>query len=407
MQRRTALQLLLACLLGALPVAGCSAGTERTAAPETVPLHESGLRERTPDGEAMVRHATGFTVVPIDQGNNAWLVTVKRPWQGARFALVYALVPRDADAQSQAEIRAQLPADAAVIETPVRSIATFSASFLTPLELLGATGSWVGHDQPSRVYSEWAQQRVEAGQVARLGDRTDVDIERLLALQPDVVMLNEYEPEGPVFARLSAAGLSVLVSGDWLETTALGRAEWIKLFGLLYGRRDEASEYFSRIERDYLQLRSLAASAGERPVVLSNAPYGGVWSVPAGESYSARLFSDAGGDYLWAHTSGTGALHLDLEQVFLQARDAHVWMNPGAWRTLDDGRRQDPRLSAFNAYRSGDVYNFDRRTAAGGGNDFFESGPYRPHVVLADLVRIFHPDLLPDHRLYYYRRVPP
>lgn len=389
---------LLMCTLLGLILCGCDAG----------PADRSRPAAPAPrNNDALVRYATGFD---IQQREGFRLLTVKRPWPGAQRPLRYALLPRnaatagDGRAASHADIR--LPPDAVVIKTPIRSIATFSASFVAPLEILGVSESWLGHDRPERVYAGWARRRVEQGKVARLGEQADADIERLLTVGPDLVMINEYEPAGPLFARLAAAGLPVLVSGDWLEASPLGRAEWIKVFGLLYDRWDRATAVFREVEANYLDLAAIGAAAAERPTVLSNAPFGGTWSVPAGESYTARLFRDAGADYLWANSAGTGALHLDLEQVFVQARQADVWINPGAWRTLADGERQDPRLGAFTAFREGRVFNFDNRTAAGGGNDFFESGPYRPHVVLADLISILHPQLLPDHRLYYYRRVP-
>lgn len=362
-------------------------------------------RLETDPGRTLVRYAEGFDLEPV--GADSWLLTIRQPWPGARGgamprSLVYLLRPRT----SQAGGAVTLPPDAVEIEIPLQSIATLSASFLAPLEMLGGTGTWVGHDQPRRVYAEWARRKVEAEAVARVGDGASVDVERLLSLQPDLVMINEYEPDGPTHARMRSAGLTVLVNGDWLETTPLGRAEWIKVFGALYDRMDDAVKLFSRVEQEYNRLRQRATEVEDRPTVLSNAPYGGIWSLPAGESYTARLFHDAGGDYLWAHTGGTGALHVDLEQVFVHARDADVWINPGAWVTLRDGRRQDARLAAFHAFQQGEVFNFDRRTAEQGGNDYFESGPYRPHVVLADLIRILHPELLPEHELFYYRRVP-
>ncbi len=378
-----------------LLLAACAVASDPSADRASVQAVDSG---------ALVQHASGFD---IEQRDGFWLLTVTRPWLDARSDLQYALLPRQERirGEERSAVAADIPRAATVIRIPVRSIATFSASFLAPLEILDARESWVGHDEPARVYAEWARERVDSGMVARLGDQTDVDVERLLMLQPDLVMINEYEPDGPVSARLAAAGLPVLVNGDWLETSPLGRAEWIKVFGLLYDRWEQALQRFAQIEQSYSELRDLAADTQARPTVLTNAPYGGVWSVPAGGSYTAQLLRDAGADYLWDDSPGTGALHLDLEQVFLRARDADVWINPGAWQTLADAARQDPRLTAFEAYRDERVYNFDRRITAAGGNDYFESGPYRPDLVLADLTHILHPCLLPDHELYYYRRI--
>jgi iron complex transport system substrate-binding protein len=156
----------------------------------------------------------------------------------------------------------------------------------------------------------------------------------------------------------------------------------------------------------YESLKTLASGASKRPKVLVNGPFQGIWSVSGGQSYMARLIKDAGGDYLWADNKGTGALNLSVEAVFERALKADIWLNPvsGAKR-LSDVRVMDPRFSALPVLQKGQVWNNDLRCSPGGGNDYFESAVTNPHLVLSDLIAIFQPELLPNHKFNYYKRL--
>ena len=142
-----------------------------------------------------------------------------------------------------------------------------------------------------------------------------------------------------------------------------------------------------------------------KPTVLLNAPYQGIWWIPGGNSFLARFLKDAGAAYLWADDPSTGSKIIDFEVIYEKALDADYWLHPGQWNSLKEGLAVDERFAQFRAFREGHVYNNNARVNKYGGNDYWESGLTKPDVILADLIKIFHPELVPDHKLVYYKKL--
>lgn len=344
-------------------------------------------------------YATGFSIDATEAGG---VLTVHEPWPGGA-PIRYLLIPRDEGASSRGIAMEEYEA---VIETPIRSIVTLSTTYLPHLASLGLLDTLAAVDRESYVYTDQVRRLLERGSVLEVGNSDALDVERLLAIDPDLVMTSALGPEDPVITALERADIPVVINADWLETSPLGRAEWIRFVAALYDAEDEAEELFQGVTRRYREARRLLAAAQERPTVLLNAPYRGEWAVPAGDSYMAQLVADAGGEYLWSDTEGTGSIFLDLEEVFAVAGEAEYWLNLGfRWRRRADVARSDTRLTQFAAYRSGAMYHYNRRVREDGANDFWESGAGRPDILLRDIGRILHPELMEDHDLYYYRKL--
>lgn len=341
--------------------------------------------------------ATGFTA---HRNGDLTVVTVTRPWQGATGddVLRYVLYPRDTT---------EPDVDGAdlLVGVPIDSIVTMSTTFLPHLTALGALDTLVGVDSIAFAFAPDVHARFDSGEITEVGSGPGVDVEQLLALDPDLIMVNSYGGDWDAQPTLKEAGLPVVVSGDWAENSPLGRAEWLLFTALFYDRFDEGLAVYNRTVRDYRRLQVLASSIQRRPSVLVNAPYQGSWAVPGGESYVAQLIEDAGGDYVWADDESTGALFFDIESVFAEAGDADVWINPGTWTSLEQGAAEDERFTEFASFTNGEVYNYNRRIGPGGGNDYFESGALNPHIVLNDLIWVLHPNLVPDYEPYYYQRL--
>lgn len=327
-------------------------------------------------------------------------VTVENAWPGARPHR-YALYDRSTPAPDSEPF-------AAVVAVPVRRIVSLSSTAIPHIRDLGMIGRIVAVDTGDYIYDEELHRRIAAGQVVEVGSNESLDVERIIATRPDVVVASAIGPDDPTIERLQAASIPVIVLADWRENDPIGRMEWIRLFGALFGRADGAERIVVERTRRYHALAAEVAAvpAEERPAVMVNAPWQGSWPVPAGDSYVARLLSDAGAHYLWADQVGTGSVFLDLEAVMQRAATAEVWVNLNfGWRTKRDVVDADPRLSAFAPYRTGAMYHYIGRVRPWGANDYWESGAARPDIVLADLIRIFHPHLLPDRKLVYYRRI--
>jgi iron complex transport system substrate-binding protein len=351
--------------------------------------------EIAPADRVVNRYARNFT---IEYEARRKRVTVQNPWRNAELALTHLLVPCGDPAPEVVERQT-------VVRIPVERAATTSTTELPHFTALGILDRLAGHDRLDYVWEPEIRQRIEAGQVAEIGDGARLDAEALLALRPDLVLANSIgDPEHDVFGMLDRAGLPYAVDAAWTEATPLGRAEWIKFTAAFFNREAEANRLFDQIAARYEELSEIARGVEERPTVLIGTPFQGTWHVSGGASYQARLIADAGGAYLWAADRTSGSMPLDFESVYAKGLNADVWIHTYGWHTLADALRADERMAHFAAWKSGRVYDNDARVNGHGGNDFWETGSSRPDLVLADLIEIFHPGLI-DHQLVFHRQV--
>lgn len=335
----------------------------------------------------------------IEYFNNYKVITVLNPWRDAdvrfRYVLVQCGTPPPDDT-----------GDALVIEVPVQSIVTMSTTHLPHLKELGLLDRLIGVDSFLYINTPEVRQKIEAGELVEIGGGGQVNVEQAIDLQPDLIMTYGVgNPEFDAHPKLLEAGLTVVLNSEYMETSPLGRAEWIKFTAAFFNREAKATEVYNAIAARYMEMSTKARNVVNKPTVFTGTPYKGTWFVPGGKSYIAQLLADAGATYLWADDPSTGSQPLSFEEVFERARDADFWLNPGMWTSLTEAKAEDERFTRFSAYQKGNVFNNNKRINENGGNDYFESGVTNPDIVLADLIRIFHPELLPDHELYFFRRL--
>ena len=343
-----------------------------------------------------VTYADGFT---IEYFNNYKVVTVAAPWLGAEDSATYLLVQCGTPAPEGFD-------DAVTIELPITSFVSMSTTYLPYLDTFGKLDTLVGVDFGSFAYNPNVREMLDAGELVELGSGSTVNVEAALELDPDVIMTSASgSADFDTHPKLEEVGLTVVLNADYLDMTPLGRAEWGKFIAVFYNEEAQAEALFNDVTTEYEALLELTADVAERPTVFANTPFEGTWYMPGGQSYTAQLFDTAGADYLWSDDESTSTLFLDFESVFDQAAEGDYWLNLGFVFSLADLEASDERFADFTAFQNGTVYNYDLRSNEFGGNDFFESAAANPHLVLADLIKIFHPDLLPDHELVYYRLV--
>jgi iron complex transport system substrate-binding protein len=265
----------------------------------------------------------------------------------------------------------------------------------------------VGVDSITYTNTQAVIDKYDAGNLAAVSPNFgELNTELLIDLQPGLIMAQRFDDTDTVYPALQAAGLPVVLNADFLDTTPLGQAEWGKYISLFFNTEARAQEAFDGVATRYNDLAKLAATAEEQPTVFANTPYQGSWFMPGGESYLAQFFADAGAAYIWADDTSTGSIPLDFETVFDKASDADFWVNAGFfWQKKADALAEDDRFDQFAAFNNGNVYTNNGHVNANGGSDYFETGVANPDLILADLVKIFHPDLLPDHQLYFYRQL--
>lgn len=305
-------------------------------------------------------------------------VTVLEPWPGAQKPISWKLN-----------------------DVPRRVVVT-STTHLPYLELLGVENTLVGFPSTKYISSPKIRQQVADGHITDLGPDGSMNLELLLSLQADVVFAFDMGSESATLDKLAESGITVVYNADFLESTPLGRAEWIRFFGAWFQKMPLADSIFSEIHGTYDSLRSLAATRSHQPSIVSGILYGDTWFMPGGQNGSAQLFADAGGRYLWGSDSTSGWLQISFESVFDRAALADYWIGTGTFQSLVELQQADSRYSAFSPFREKRVYNYHKRIGPNGGYDYFESGYARPDLVLADLIHILHPELLPGYETWYF-----
>ena len=389
----------LACaLLVVAGLAACAQPEETAAAAANPPgcVEEfDAATDYFPD-KSDFEHATG---VSVEYTNNTKLVEIGRPFKDADKGFSVLLV------QCGTEAPDDVTADV-TLEVPVRDVATFSTTQLPSFALLEQTDAIVAHGGLEYASTPEVVEAASEGTVVEVGDQTEPDVEALLAADPDVALLSAGIDGDAHRTAIDAVGVPAVPYADWLEETVLGRAEWLKVIGLLTNSEGRANEEFSKIENAANDVIERAEAIGESSKVVLGAPFEGTWYMPAGDSYVAASLTALGAAYPWAKTEGTGALSLDIESVIDKASDADLWIGAGSVRgSTDDLLAQDERFKAFKALRSGDVYAEDRQVNEGGGNNVFELGAVRPDLVLSDLFKILYPDQAEDIEFTFYGRV--
>ncbi|MCB9460671.1 MAG: ABC transporter substrate-binding protein [Anaerolineaceae bacterium] len=338
----------------------------------------------------------------VEYFNNYKVVTML-PWPGAEEALQYVLVQCGTPAPEGYD-------EAATFEVPVNSMVAMSTSMLPHLDEQGLLDYLVAVDTTLFTSNENVLDLVARGDVAEIGgggSGGEINFELLVSLEPDLVMAQEFYAGGTTLSQLQEAGIPSALNADYADTSPLGQAEWGKYIALFFNTEAQANELFDGVVERYEELATLAADVEERPTVITASPFSGTWYMPGADSTIAQLLADAGADFLWADEPGT-SVPLDIEVVVEVGADAEFWVNANQfWGTTADMLADESRFADFTAVIDGNVWNNNLRMNANGGSDYFESGAAHPDLILADLIAIFHPDLLPDHEFTYYQLLEP
>lgn len=325
-----------------------------------------------------VKHAKGFHFET--EGNDRYLV-VDEPWPNAETPIRYLLDG-----------------------TPKRIVCT-STSHLPFFEMLEMEASVVGFPNLNYISSKVFIQRAAEGLLTDLGPDGSMNMELLLGLDPDAVIAFDMGGESMTLDKIKESGIPVYYNSDFLEQSPLGRAEWIKFFGALLNKEAEADSIFNAIALEYNRLSELTSNVANKPTILSGVVYGDVWFLPGGQNWASTFFKNAGGEYLWATDTTSGWLELSFESVYDNGNNAEFWIGTSTLNTMDEMRGQDERYASFEAFKKSEVYNYNKRIGPNGGYDFFESGYSRPDLVLSDLIKILHPELLPEYETVYFQSI--
>lgn len=255
----------------------------------------------------------------------------------------------------------------------------------------------VGVCRPNRVYNLSAEDRKR---IADIGDDMQPSMEKILLLNPDLVILYTYAQGDPIPAQVEALGIPILYCNEWTETTPLARAEWIRVFGAVFGCSTKADSIYASVKDAYAQL-IVDSIKFKGKSIMSGMSWRGTWYVPAGGTFMGNLFRDAGAQYKYEANPSTSSIPLTMEQAIQDFAQADVWVGCEA-TSLKELEAIDKKHTWFKAFQTGQVYNFRRRALPSGANDFWESGTVHPERILQDLQHILEGDTT---QLYYVEKL--
>ena len=341
-----------------------------------------------------IKHAKGLSIITKQ---NYSIVEVTSPWPNSKKKFLYILKKKNAIIPEEYKNVTQ-------IQVPIKNIVLTSTTHIPSLEMLGEESKLIGFPNLNYISSEKVRNLIDARKIKELGSNQTLNTEVLIDLQPDIIIGYGLDNSNPTLDNLEKNGLKVILNGDWNEQSPLGKVEWIKLFGVLFGKEKQANEIFKSIEKTYYETLKLVEKTKVKPTVFSGSLYEDKWYLPQGESWGAKFITNANGNYLWAKTKGTGSLSLSFEKVYSVAKNADIWFMD-QYTTLEEIKNANPHYSQFKAFKTKNIYSFSKKKGKTGGVIYYELAPNRPDLVLKDLVKIFHPELLPNYQLYFFEKL--
>jgi iron complex transport system substrate-binding protein len=341
--------------------------------------------------------ATGFRLY---QGEGFWEIEVSKGYAGSSETYRYLVLDSGVQVNSASYD--------AVIQLPITQVVLTSTTQVPHLDALGQTDLLVGFPQLDLISSKAARQRIATGKVQDLGAGPSANPELVLDLQPDWIMISTLGEDLRYLEVFKQAGIPALINGEYVEQNPLGRAEWVKFTGVLLGNYAEAAIQFEQIKKDYNEAAKLANSILEKdkPRVLSGVMYQDIWYAPSADSWAAQLLSRAGGNYAFEENAGSGSLQLNYEYVLDQASSAPIWIGAADFTSKAEMGMRETRYQAFAAWQAGELYTYTAKKGETGGLEYFELGYLRPDLILKDLIKILHPQLLPEYQPYFYQKLP-
>jgi iron complex transport system substrate-binding protein len=344
-----------------------------------------------------IEYAKGFEVKKVNKG---YILKVTEPWPKADKTYKYLLKPKNQD------LKTDLDYDY-IVETPIEKIVVTSTTHIPSLDTLGLLNQLIGFPNTSYISTKNARQLIDDGQIKDVGQNQSLNTELLIDLNPEAIVTFAVKGQNKEVESIKKAGIPVLYNADWVESHPLGKAEWIKFFGLLFDKKEQANSIFQGIKEEYQQAKILATKAERKPEVVSGALWKDQWYLPAGESWQAKIIKDANANYLYADKEGSGSLSLSLESVLSQAKNAEFWIAPAQYTSYKEMLEKQPHYAKFKAFQNQNIFSFSSVKGANGGVLYYELAPNRPDLVLKDIINIIHPEVLNDYENHFFKPLDP
>jgi iron complex transport system substrate-binding protein len=344
-----------------------------------------------------IEYAESFKVEIIEDG---YIISLTKPWPGAEHTFRYLLY------RNREALNKNYNFDES-LQIPIKNIIVTSTTHIPSLDTLGVLEKLIGFPNTKYISTDKAVKLVENGYIRDVGQNESLNTELLVELNPDVVVTFAVKGQNKSTESIKNAGIPVLYNSDWVESQPLGKAEWIKFFGLLFDKAELSEHIFEGVKKEYEKAKSLAKEAKDRPSVISGALWKDTWYLPSGESWQSKLIADANAKYLYAETEGTGSLSLSFESVFEKAKSADFWIAPAQYTSYTDMNQQHSHYKKFAPFQNRKIFTFASTLGKNGGVLYYELAPNRPDLVLKDLISILHPELFHDYRPFFFKPLTP
>lgn len=362
----------------------------------TLSCHAPKSEEEIELAKLPLDYAIGFEVY---QGKGFKIIEVNKAYPGEHKPFRYLIKENGNQNLPDGEFDA-------VISFPIQKLILTSTTQIPHLDYLGETDKLIAFPNLTLISSDKARARIDKGLVTDLGSGAQANIEKIIELDPDWIMISTLGEDLRNLDIFKTAKIPAVINGEYVEQHPLGRAEWIKFTGALLGKWDEALEIFEGIKSDYENASQLVTKdLSAKPSIMAGVMYKDIWYVPGAESWGAQLLQAAGGQYLFEDQKGTGSVQVSYEYVLNKAIDADFWLGASDFKSLKEMGESEPRYKSFKAFQSGGIYTYTLKKGATGGIEYFELGYLRPDLILQDLIKILHPELLPDYQLYFYTQL--
>ena len=331
-------------------------------------------------------------LLSITDNGGYYLVRITDPWDTTRILHSYQLVPRGEEVPRIA--------GTTKVEIPLAKSLVYSAVYAGIIDEIGAAKAITAVADAEYINNLYVRNGVAEGRITDVGSTMAPVVEKVVAASPDAILASPFQNAG--YGAVGQLNIPIIEMADYMETTPLGRAEWIKLIGLLYGRYNVADSIYQAVSAAYNDMKGRVVDVASRPKVLTETLINGVWNVPGGRSYKVRMLQDAGASYPWADDTSAGSLDMDFSRVYDRASDADYWIAtsygyPMTRATLAADYRPNER---FKAFQTGNVYTCDTSVTP-----LFDEFPFHPERLLNDYVVIFHPEAADGLTLNYFHKM--
>ena len=342
-----------------------------------------------------IEHASSLAIYKQDGYS---IVKIIKPWPNATKDLTYILQEKNGVLPDSLQI---YPA----IAVPLQSIVVTSTTIIPFLEMLGVEKKLIGFPHTDYISSEKTRALIDKGLIKNVGQNEKLNLEQLIDLAPELIVTFSMDNSNPMIANLEKSGLKVLIQADWMEQSPLGKAEWIKLYGALFGKEKEAKTLYDDIVKNYNEASTLITKPQQQKTVLYGSMYQDQWFVAKGNSWASQFIKDAKANYLWADNEGSGSLALSFETVLEKGKNAQYWIATGSFSSLAALEKANPHYSQFSAFQNKEIYSFEGKIGPTGGTIYYELAPSRPDLVLKDYIKIFHPELVPNYTFTFAQKL--